>query len=328
MNLPSKSTWNQVNNIVSYLLIFGIISTTLLSLVSIKASNQYLELASHFKLQYLVLNLLLLGLVSITQRKLLLVALFCVGVNSTEILPWYIPQLGAINDSEGEHLRLFQSNVQISNKRYLEVISLVRELKPDIAVFLEIDQLWSRELEALRNTLPYSLERNRIVGVRISIYSRLPLENASIELFGTAQVASLLADIKVQGQSVSMIVAHPLTPTTQRGFQQRNKQLEAIGSYVSQVKKPVVVVGDLNITMWSPFYKRFIQTSGLKNARSGFGVLPTWPTFSPLLYIPIDHCLVSPEIKVLESQTGRNIGSDHLPLITDLIIPRRTTGNS
>lgn len=123
MNLPSKSTWSQVKNVVSYLLVFGIISTTLLSLVSSKAWNQYLELASHFQLQYLVLNLLLLGLVSITQRKLLLVALFCVGVNSTEILPWYMPQLGANNKAVGEHLRLFQSNVQISNKRYLEVIS-------------------------------------------------------------------------------------------------------------------------------------------------------------------------------------------------------------
>ncbi len=125
-----------------------------------------------------------------------------------------------------------------------------------------------------------------------------------------------------------MIAAHPLTPTTKSGFQQRNAQLEAMGRYVSRLPKPVLVIGDLNITMWSPFYQRFVGTAGLDNARSGFGILPTWPTFFPLLYIPIDHCLISPEIQVLKIRTGPDVGSDHLPLVTDLVIPQNTVLNS
>jgi endonuclease/exonuclease/phosphatase family metal-dependent hydrolase len=46
----------------------------------------------------------------------------------------------------------------------------------------------------------------------------------------------------------------------------------------------------------------------------------TWPTFRPLAYIPIAHFLVSKEIGVLKIRAGRNVGSDHLPLITDLVI--------
>ncbi len=99
-----------------------------------------------------------------------------------------------------------------------------------------------------------------------------------------------------------------------------DKQFAAIGEYAAQVKNPVVVVGDLNTTMWSPFYKSMVKTARLRNARSGFGILPTWPTFMPLLSIPIDHLLVSKEIGVLKVHTGRYVGSDHLPLITDLII--------
>jgi endonuclease/exonuclease/phosphatase (EEP) superfamily protein YafD len=72
--------------------------------------------------------------------------------------------------------------------------------------------------------------------------------------------------------------------------------------------------------MWSPFYKNMVKTGNLRNARSGFGILPTWPTFLPLAYIPIDHFLVSKEIGVLKIRTGRNVGSDHLPLITDLVL--------
>ena len=37
-------------------------------------------------------------------------------------------------------------------------------------------------------------------------------------------------------------------------------------------------------------------------------------------YIPIDRFLVSKEIDVLKINTGRNVGSAHLPLITDLVI--------
>jgi hypothetical protein len=37
-------------------------------------------------------------------------------------------------------------------------------------------------------------------------------------------------------------------------------------------------------------------------------------------YIPIADFLVSKEIGVLKIRTGRNVGSDHLPLITDLVI--------
>jgi endonuclease/exonuclease/phosphatase (EEP) superfamily protein YafD len=81
------------------------------------------------------------------------------------------------------------------------------------------------------------------------------------------------------------------------------------------------VLGDLNMTVWSPYYKSFVEKTKLHNTRTGFGILPTWPAQSPLLFIPLDHCLVSEDIKVLHTRTGRNVGSDHLPLITDTVIP-------
>jgi endonuclease/exonuclease/phosphatase (EEP) superfamily protein YafD len=85
----------------------------------------------------------------------------------------------------------------------------------------------------------------------------------------------------------------------------------------------VIIAGDLNVSMWSPFYRSLIKRSGLHNARQGFGILPTQSGISPQFAIfsaPIDHCLVSSDIQVKNFRLGRHIGSDHLPIIADLFI--------
>lgn len=64
------------------------------------------------------------------------------------------------------------------------------------------------------------------------------------------------------------------------------------------------------------------NTSGLRNARQGFGILPTWPRWSLLdgLRIPIDHCLVSSTIAVIAIKTTPISGSDHLSLVIDIAV--------
>ncbi len=87
---------------------------------------------------------------------------------------------------------------------------------------------------------------------------------------------------------------------------------------------PRICVGDFNTTMWSRYFKDFVEHSGLISVREGFGVLPTWPTFMGpnWMMLPIDHCLVSDDIRVVRASVGGRMGSDHLPLIVELELPR------
>jgi endonuclease/exonuclease/phosphatase (EEP) superfamily protein YafD len=283
--------------------------------------NLLFELNSHFKLQYMLIGISIFIFFALVRSKKiwLLVSAFCIIINLAEIVPWYFPAPAFAGAAPGQHLRILHSNVLTSNRRYADVISLVKREQPDIAVFVEVSTAWALELAVLSEMFPYSSQHQESEVYGSAIYSKLPLENASVKAF-SQQRKSLSADVKFQGKTISLLLVHPTVPIKQHSFIDRNQQLAAIGEYAAQVKNPLIVVGDFNTTMWSPFYKNMVKTGKLHNARSGFGILPTWPTFMPLLYIPIDHFLVSQEIGVLKIRTGRNVGSDHLPLITDLVI--------
>lgn len=317
-----------------YFLLLGIIGTTLLSLTSYIGWIRVLELLSHFRMQYLVISLLLFGLLLLTRKKyLILTGLVCLAIILSEIVPWYIPQAAVVRET-APPLRVFLSNVNKRNESYAKVISAVREENPDLAVFDEVNQGWIEQLNSLKDILPYSVEGVNPAQLGITVYSKLPLKNVAVDFFGTRTKPTILANLTINGQVVSLVAAHPLPPFKPDFFASRNTQLAEMSKYVQQLGTLVLIVGDLNTTMWSPYYKQFISQTGLSNARQGFGVLPSWPArasvarvpaiIAPLVSIPIDHCLISPEIKVSKIKIGRNVDSDHLPVITDLVFPKET----
>lgn len=335
MQIFNKNPHNKpLINLISYALCLGIIVTTLISVVSSLRWNIFLELLSPFKFQYFLLNLLLFGLLLLTRHKnLIIISLFCLSIVLAEIAPWYIPQT-RIEINHPAKLRVLSSNVNVENQKYPQLLSLVRREKPDVAVFMEIHQDWVKQLDTLKDILPYAIVKANPYNLGIAVYSKRPLENASLAFLGTTQNPSIVGKLNINGQIVSLVAAHPPPPIKSALFKARNQQLEAIGKYIKSLSTPVIVTGDLNITMWSPYYKRLMSQAGLKNARQGFGLVPTWPLktnyppyskmpalFTRLFSIPIDHCLISPEIKVAKIRAGSYVGSDHRPLITDLVLP-------
>lgn len=282
--------------------------------------NYIFDLTSHFKLQYLIIGFCTFFFFLLTRHQLwAIISLCCILLNLMEIVPWYFPPAAFAQEKATGQLRVLVSNVLYTNKNYSKVISLVRKEKPDIAVFVEAGKLWNQELIALKDLLPYSAIAQDSQRFGTTLYSKFPLENVAIEKFQGPR-STIVATINYQGKKVIVMGTHPNYPVSKIGFFQRNSQLKSMADYLAKVNNPVILMGDFNITMWSPFYHRFIQESKLKNGRFGFGLQPTWPAFLPLLAIPIDHCLVSENVQVINFRTGDNVGSDHLPIIADLAI--------
>lgn len=87
--------------------------------------------------------------------------------------------------------------------------------------------------------------------------------------------------------------------------------------------EPKLLVGDFNTTMWSPYFADLVKDSGLRDARTGRGLYPSWNAALPaFLRIPIDHCLVGDKIEVESLETGNYTGSDHRPLILNVGIEK------
>lgn len=288
--------------------------------------EQYsLEITSSFRLQYLLISLCTFFLWLLARRYYwLLLSLSTIAINLAFIIPWYIPPQQQITDTKYEPVRILAFNVLQDNKHYQDTIKLVKNRSVDIAAFLEAKPPWNTELLALKDTLPYHFSAEKL---QIEIYSRFPLNNPTIQLYGDYR--GLVASQVTVGQSNFLFVAnHTYSPLSleNAGWQIRNEQLQGIGNQFQELNQPVIIGGDFNVTMWSYYYRSMMANSDLQNARKGFGVLPTFskpfPQI-PWLSIPIDHFLVSKDISVTNMETECNIGSDHLPILMDALIPNQ-----
>lgn len=306
----------------------------LLSLLNYFAWSYPLELLTHFRVQYFFAALIITGILLILKQKriiknkaIIFIAVAIVSLNFAEILPWYLPNSQKLSSNETPQIKIESFNVNVENKEYSAAINVVRKDKPDVALFIEIQDTWYNNLKTgLKDIFPYSF---RSPGGGLAVFSRIPLEDArGVNLDEAGH--HLVTNLKVNGKTIHFIGTHPMVPVKPWTFHRRNRQLAALEKYINQQQKPVIVAGDFNLSPWSPYYRKFIKKTNLHNTRLGFGILPSWPRpathvkipnwFLPLLNIPIDHCFVSKDFGVVNTRISQNGNSDHAAIVVDLVL--------
>ena len=104
----------------------------------------------------------------------------------------------------------------------------------------------------------------------------------------------------------------------------RNGRFDALARLVGWSQTRTIVAGDFNTSSWSPCFPKLMAATGLYDTRAGLAFAPPIPAGSGPRAAPIDHCLVSGDIAVVDRRVGADIGSDHLPIVVDLQLPRRS----
>lgn len=304
--------------VLSYISIFFVSAVGLITLAAYLDTWHYaFNSLPHFKVFYAILAIVAVAFCAVLRRwRWFVVAVVCVIVNLSGILPWYIPQ----GDAD-PNLRIIAVNVQTSNRQDAPLRAWLNECPADLILLQEMDRRWIDALAAVRSQFPHRFEDPKPEGGGIVLWSRLPLEDVQAGSLDVLKARSVQADIVVAEQRVHIIALHAWPPRIRETASGRDRQLLA-AARVAHDQPLCVLIGDLNTTLWASGYRALERESGLVNARRGFGMLPTWPTQAWPLMIPLDHCLCSPEILATACELGPEFGSDHLPLYVALHVPR------
>jgi endonuclease/exonuclease/phosphatase (EEP) superfamily protein YafD len=249
-------------------------------------------------------------------KKAFVFAVFA-AVNTAVVFPYLFVKGGELRSAE-TLLRACLINVRTENQRYELVEAFIAETHPDVVVLEEVNTLWLQKLSSLKLSFPYSALESREDNFGIALFSKHPLRNAEIVYIGDSELPSVVAQLEVKGRLINILGTHPLPPGSREESARRNDQLAAIPKFLAQRTGSVVLLGDLNVTPWCHYFKKLVRESGLMDSSLGLGIQTSWPTMFLPLRIPIDHCLVSPDLKVVQRTIGHDVGSDHLPLVVDL----------
>jgi endonuclease/exonuclease/phosphatase (EEP) superfamily protein YafD len=275
------------------------------------------EPASFFRLQYAgVLAIAAIAALALQRLRLAGLAAVMAGINIAAIAPWH----GADNPVAppgSPVVRVVAFNVDGANHRYAELAPLIERLKPDILGLTELTPAWSR---AAATASPL-LRPRRLVAEQdvygMGILSRIAPIAVSIERFPASGPVTLVARFEVSGQTLTFALVHVHTSFAGSVHE---RELHALAAARPHLGRRLVVCGDFNTVPWSAQLGEFGESTGLRDAFAGSWPVYSWPAWSPLLRVPLDHCLVSDGISVTSHGFGPSSGSDHFPLIVDLAL--------
>ncbi|WP_338870168.1 endonuclease/exonuclease/phosphatase family protein [Spirosoma sp. SC4-14] len=219
-------------------------------------------------------------------------------------------------------VRVLHANVLYSREEYRTTVAMVTRQNPDLYVLQEMTPDPIRFVTSqLRTEYPYwfACRSKQQVWTLVGSRTRFRVEKA---LALQQHIISLTTQIR--GKKMALVTVHPHTPVIPSWFRERNTQLTRAAHETRTGSRPTVLIGDFNISPFSPIYKTIFQA---ENSTAEKGALvaartkktqPTWPRFFPPMMIPIDHAFVNAGFKPQLFRTLYQPGSDHRAIVVDL----------
>ncbi|HEX7029880.1 MAG TPA: endonuclease/exonuclease/phosphatase family protein [Gammaproteobacteria bacterium] len=218
---------------------------------------------------------------------------------------------------DGRRISVLVANVLMSNRDDERLRDLIAERDPDLVLLLETDRWWQGRMQYLRETHPHGLDCPLDNRYGMQLYSRLALENPSLEFLVDEDVPSMHAGVRLpSGDCVRFHALHPTppSPTENPTSRERDAEVLVIGRAVSEDRCRVIVTGDFNDVAWSPTTRLFRKISRLLDPRVGRGMFNTFHAHMPLLRWPLDHVFHSDDFTLVDIDVLPRFGSDHLPI--------------
>jgi endonuclease/exonuclease/phosphatase (EEP) superfamily protein YafD len=221
----------------------------------------------------------------------------------------------------GVAFRVFSANLRAGNRDRQGLIDEIRASDPDILLLQEYSPSWRESLTAacILSRFEHKSEVLRSSNFGEGVYSKWPLVEENVLNADDAPIICLT--VLVEGRRVRLYNIHS-KPPSRRMYHRWREQWPVIFEHLQAETGPTMAVGDFNLTQHSVWHARLSATR-LRSAHEdrGRGSAVTWPNGEMRLPpIRIDHAMISPEFACQAIYEGEGRGSDHRPLILDLVL--------
>jgi endonuclease/exonuclease/phosphatase (EEP) superfamily protein YafD len=237
-------------------------------------------------------------------------------------------------NAQSSNLRLMSANVLRDASSFEDFLAMVMEIRPDVIVLQEMSAEWADAVSDLEDypfvASPFQTAQGVVV------LSRFPISAETIpgvdlpDGVGGALGLRVVLDLD-DGASAVLYAIHAPTPRTLAGWDARNVYLEQVTVAISEeiLGTNVILAGDWNTPQWSAEFSSLLAQTGMSATEMSAWPAPTriMRRYNVFRWIgsPIDHIAVTPGIARQNFTVGPDFGSDHKPIIADLLMPLDTT---
>jgi endonuclease/exonuclease/phosphatase (EEP) superfamily protein YafD len=286
----------------------------------------FADLISHGRVQYTVFTLLALGIATWLRHRTLRVLFAVLTLLNLAIMQGSDTHRAPSAPVESRtRFRLLSFNGYYLNKTPEHAMQEAARHAPDLILMHEFANELMVAGRFLRKTHPYFYPDEHKNWSQRGLISRTPWQTFTIKrLPGTGRLVVLEATFAANASKklppLTVISIHTQSPRSRATTRKRNAQLVDLARYLRSKTGAVLVAGDFNLSPWSPYYRQFLKESGLFSAQRPGTLTPTWPSLLPLPFrVGIDHLFLSKGFRVIRFFPGKPSGSDHSPIIADIV---------
>lgn len=275
------------------------------------------DLFSHFRVQYVLTGFLIVPFL-LWLRKYWVAGVVAMALLFHSVALWpYLQGSRVIAGPElPTHITVLFANIYYEDPDFDKITQLVQRTSPDVIILAEVPKKDYEKLASLLQTeYPVSYFEEGKGAYDMSFFSKTEPSAFQVLSFSDEN-PSMFAQFEQEGHFINIIGIHPHSPIASEDTRARDQHLKASLAYAAHLTDPTVVVGDFNISQFSPKFQRMLKDYGMIDTQLEFGLQPSWNAdLLPLFRIPIDQVVVTENVEVYDRYIGEPTGSDHLPVI-------------
>lgn len=297
--------------------------------LSLLASYHWMfDLFSNFKIQYFFIGLVLLVLCVLYKQKWFAMCMAILSISLFVEIQYAYTRPFAEQPAIAPNFKIIQYNKFFNNDNYAGIGAWLRTERPDVIVVNESLPHSVDNMQSFKDVLPYQYppKKEQRFG-DISILSKWPITVTPLRMDWDGEVLNVSKIIVRRPllQPIVIYAYHAQVPLGGYAHEQRQYELETMARFVREEKEQnVIMMGDWNLTPWSPLFKDILKTTGLRYQHYGLMPQTTWPSFNhfDFLQIPIDQILYDDALILTNINRGPSVGSDHQSLIARFYVDR------